>query len=188
MTLPPPLVPASDRLPSREEPRGQTEQTHLDRVRGSTPPSSPVGDAGDQAKRPGPKRAGARGGGSAASLRCPRRQRQDREQDRPAGEGSDEPPGTLGTPRTALHIDGQHPLAQVYPAPARRGRATASRPCGRGGGGMAPRRLRGAAQPPAYRTGCTRGGGTHAARVSNRSHGKSWLPVVPSGDFCGIAL
>jgi len=123
MTLPPPLVPASDRLPSREEPRGQTEQTHLDRVGGPNTLSSPVGDAGDQAKRPGPKRAGARGGGSAASLRCPRRQRQDREKDRPAGEGGDDPQGARLTARTALHIDGQHPLAQVRPAPSRRDRA-----------------------------------------------------------------
>ena len=64
----PPLVPASDRLPSRAVPRGQTERTHLDLVGGSNTPSSPVGYAGVQAKRPGPKRAGARDGGSAASL------------------------------------------------------------------------------------------------------------------------
>jgi len=110
MTLPLPLVPASDRLPLREGPRGQTERMHLDRVGGPNTPSSPVGDAGVQAKRPCPKRAGARGGGSAASLRWPS--------------------------------------------------------------------LRCAAKQPAYRTGCTRGGGTHVASFSNRSHGASWIPVV----------
>jgi hypothetical protein len=45
---------------------------------------------------------------------------------------------------------------------------------------MAPRRLRCAAKQPAYRTGYTRGGGTEAARFSNRSNGDSWMPRVPS--------
>jgi hypothetical protein len=45
------------------------------------------------------------------------------EQDRPAGEGGDDPQSPLEILRTALHINGQHPLAQVRPAPSRRGRA-----------------------------------------------------------------
>jgi hypothetical protein len=45
---------------------------------------------------------------------------------------------------------------------------------------MVPRNLLCAAKQPAYRTGCTRGGGTKAASFSNSSKGDSWLPVVPS--------
>lgn len=52
--LPPPLVAASERLPLREGPRGPTAV---------------------QANRPGSKRAAARGGGSAASLRRPNMRR-----------------------------------------------------------------------------------------------------------------
>jgi hypothetical protein len=41
----------------------------------------------------------------------------------------------------------------------------------RGVGVMAPRSWLCAAKPPAYRTWCTRGGGTKAASFSNRSNG-----------------
>src|SRR5688500_3617460 len=57
MKSPPTRVPASDRLPSREGPRSQTERTHLDRVRGPNTQSFSVGDAGVQANRPCSKRA-----------------------------------------------------------------------------------------------------------------------------------
>ena len=60
------------------------------------------------------------------------------------------------------------------------GRAEGLIPCWRGIGVMAPHNLRCAAKQPAYRTGCTRGGGTQAASFSNSSKGESLIPVVPS--------
>ena len=60
------------------------------------------------------------------------------------------------------------------------GLACVSIPCWRGVGVMAPRSLLCAAKQPAYRTWCTRGGGTHAANFSNSSNGDSLMPVVPS--------
>jgi hypothetical protein len=49
-----------------------------------------------------------------------------------------------------------------------------------GGGVMVPRHLLCVAKQPAYRTWCTRGGGTKAASFSNRSNGDNLMPRVPS--------
>jgi hypothetical protein len=118
MRRPPSLAAASDRLPSREGPRGQTERSHLARVGGPNTRSSRVGEAEAQAKRPCSKRAGSRGG-SGASLRGIRRRRQDMENNGPTGEGRDDPQAARLTARTPLQVEDKHALEQTSPAPLR---------------------------------------------------------------------
>ena len=137
---------------------------------------------GRRSKHPVRMRGSDRGPGEPALLQADQSQgwgisRQlemapDAAHDRPVGEGREAPPEARVTARTALHVEGKHALASAGPAQRdATGRAGVSIPRWRSVGGRAPRRLLGAAKPPAYRTGCPRGGGTHAANFSSPTHG-----------------
>ena len=72
--------------------------------------------------------------------------------------------------------------SRAHPQRDEAGRVCTSMTCWRSVGVMAPRRLLGATKQPAYRTWCTRGGGTKADSFSNSSNGDSWMPRVPSDE------
>ena len=122
-------------------------------------------------------RAGAMGGGTAASLRG-RRIRVITDAWGRAAMRRSAPRRHKGQVAIARSNTRRSSLAQLQrgvPVLA----SGPSTPCWRGVGVIAPRQLLCGAKQPPYRTRWTRGSGTSAASLSNSSRGESVTPVIP---------